>query len=48
MPWMVEFVNGDGRAGREGLMSELKVLIKDTVSDKGEALDLANEVPEGR
>lgn len=45
---MVEFVNGDGLAGREGLISELNVLIKETVSDKGDMLDLAYEVPEGR
>jgi hypothetical protein len=37
---MVELVNGDGRIGREGLASELKVLLKETGSDKGDVPDL--------
>ena len=41
MPWMVEVVSGDGRMGREGLVSELKVLINDKLSDIGVVPDLA-------
>ena len=38
---MVEVVSGDGRRGREGLVSELKVLINDKLSDMGVVLVLA-------
>ena len=38
---MVEVVNGDGRTGRDGLVSELKVLINDKLSDMGAVFVLA-------
>lgn len=38
---MAERVKGDGLTGRAGLFSELKVRIKDTVSDRGLLLLLA-------
>ena len=40
---MVEFVKGEGREGRDGLVSELKVLMRETLSDKGDALALEYE-----
>lgn len=43
---MTDAVNGDGRTGLEGLLSELKVLISDKASGTGAAFALlANVVP---
>lgn len=43
---MVDAVRGDGLIGLEGLLSELKVLIKDRASGMGAAFALlANVVP---
>lgn len=38
---MADLVSGEGRTGRAGLVSELKVLIKDTVGDSGVTAALA-------
>lgn len=32
MPWIVDAVKGEGRIGRDGLVSELNVLIKESAS----------------
>jgi len=46
MSCIVDAVRGDGLIGLEGLLSELKVLIKDSASGMGAALALlANVVP---
>ena len=43
---MVDAVSGEGRTGREGFVSELKVLISDRASGTGGALALlANVMP---
>lgn len=44
MPWMVEAVRGEGRTGREGFVSELKVRMSDNASGTGGALALLAKV----
>lgn len=46
MPWIVDAVNGEGRIGLDGFVSELKVLINERASGIGAAFALvANAVP---
>lgn len=44
MPWIVDAVRGEGRIGREGFVSELKVLMSDKASGTGGALALLAKV----